>query len=89
VDIAGKTGTAQVVSEKKGGKKPSGALRDHAWFVAYAPAADPQIAISVFVEHGGHGGTASAPIAKAVIEEYYKKGVQGAEGQRGQVTNNE
>lgn len=89
VNIAGKTGTAQVVSEKKGGKKPTGDYRDHAWFVAYAPAEDPQIAMSVFVEHGGHGGSASAPIAKAVIEEYYKKKVQGAEGQRGQVTNTE
>jgi penicillin-binding protein 2 len=69
--IAGKTGTAQVVSMAKGSRSPKVAhLEDHAWFVAYAPADAPRIAVTVLVEHGGHGGTAAAPIAKRVIEAY-------------------
>ncbi len=47
-------------------------FRDHAWFVAYAPAEEPQIAVAVLVENTGHGGTYAAPIAKALIEEYWK-----------------
>jgi penicillin-binding protein 2 len=73
VDIAGKTGTAQVV-EMKGGYVKTEQLayfnRDHAWFVSYAPAQDPEIAVAVLVEHGGHGGDAAAPLAKKVIEKY-------------------
>jgi penicillin-binding protein 2 len=44
--------------------------RDHAWFVAYAPAQNPKIAVVTLVEHGGHGGDAAAPLAKKVIERY-------------------
>jgi penicillin-binding protein 2 len=62
VTVAGKTGTAQ---------NPHG--EDHAWFVGYAPAADPQIVIAVLIENVGHGGTFAAPVAKAVIEEFLKK----------------
>ena len=73
VEIAGKTGTAQVV-EMKGAYLKSEQLayfsRDHAWFVSYAPAQSPQIAVAVLVEHGGHGGEAAAPVAKKVIEKY-------------------
>jgi penicillin-binding protein 2 len=69
--IAGKTGTAQVVSSKKG-RYYSEAFRDHAWFVAFAPMEKPEIALSVLVEHGGHGGTTAAPIAKTAIEAYMK-----------------
>jgi penicillin-binding protein 2 len=69
--IAGKTGTAQVVSSKKG-RYYSEAFRDHAWFVAFAPVEKPEIALSVLVEHGGHGGTTAAPIAKTAIEAYMK-----------------
>ena len=73
VDIAGKTGTAQVV-EMKGAYLKSEQLtyfnRDHAWFVAYAPFDTPKIAVVVLVEHGGHGGSAAAPLAKKVIEKY-------------------
>jgi penicillin-binding protein 2 len=66
-EIGGKTGTAQVISLGKGtGKR----FQDHAWFVAVAPIEAPKIAVSVLVEHGGHGGSAAAPIAKAVIEAY-------------------
>ncbi|MFZ6006603.1 MAG: penicillin-binding protein 2 [Nitrospirota bacterium] len=68
--IGGKTGTAQVVGKKKGltGER----FMDHAWFVAFAPVDNPEIALSVFVEHGGGGGAVAAPIAKRAIEAYFK-----------------
>jgi penicillin-binding protein 2 len=75
VDVSGKTGTAQVVRMAQDFKRgdmnrmPAN-LRDHAWFVAFAPFVDPQIAVAVLVEHGGFGGAVSAPIAKKVIETY-------------------
>ncbi len=71
--IAGKTGTAQVYSnanKKRLASATPDALKDHAWFVAYAPASHPEIACAVLVEHGGHGGSAAAPIAKKAIETY-------------------
>ena len=73
VEIAGKTGTAQVI-EMKGAYLKNEQLayfhRDHAWFVAYAPARNPQIAVVVLVEHGGGGGSVAAPLAKPVIEKF-------------------
>jgi len=83
VKVAGKTGTAQVVGLEKGekGKIDEERFRDHAWFVAVAPADDPLIAVSVLVEHGGHGGSGAAPIAKEVIEHYLReKGMIPLEG---------
>jgi len=76
VTIGGKTGTAQVVEEKAGVETKSlpKELQDHAWFIAFAPVEDPQIAVAVLVEHGGHGGETAAPPAKRVIEEYLKSG---------------
>ena len=69
VTVGGKTGTAQVVGLGAGsGKK----YKDHAWFVAVAPMEDPKIAVAVLVEHGGHGGSAAAPLAKQVIEAYLR-----------------
>ena len=73
--VAGKTGTAQVVKMAQDFKKGDTnrmplKFRDHAWFVAYAPFEDPQIAIVALVENGGFGGAAAAPIAKKVIEKY-------------------
>jgi penicillin-binding protein 2 len=65
--IAGKTGTAQVVKQRAG-EKMKGGFEDHAWFVAFAPIEDPKIAVAILVEHGGHGGTAAAPIALQIIE---------------------
>jgi penicillin-binding protein 2 len=75
VKIGGKTGTAQVVGKHKGltGEK----FMDHAWFVAVAPIDNPEVALSVFVEHGGHGGSTAAPIAKKAIEAYFLNKVQG------------
>jgi penicillin-binding protein 2 len=70
--IAGKTGTSQVI-RMKDRLKPEDLprrFRDHAWFIAFAPVDDARIAVSVFVEHGGAGGVAGAPIAKRVIEGY-------------------
>lgn len=77
VEIAGKTGTAQTVGARPvqtglGHEAVPKQFRDHAWFVAYAPADDPRIAVAVIVENTGHGGTFAAPIAKALIEEYLK-----------------
>lgn len=80
--IAGKTGTAQVFTVKQEEKYNEDAIdfkmRDHALFVALAPVEDPQIAVAVIAEHGGHGGTVAAPIAGDIIEAYLKaqKGVQ-------------
>lgn len=68
--VGGKTGTAQVVSLRKDSKYLSEKFRDHAWFVSFAPVDKPEIALSVFVEHGGHGGSTAAPIAKKAIEAY-------------------
>lgn len=72
VHVAGKTGTAQVVAQKEPGKKLAPHLEDHAWFVAYAPVEDPQIAVAVIVENSGQGGRVAAPVAKKVLEAYFK-----------------
>jgi penicillin-binding protein 2 len=68
---AGKTGTAQLFS-LKGEKYSAGhideRLRDHAWYLAYAPADHPRIALAVLVENGGFGAQAAAPVARAVLD---------------------
>lgn len=75
VTVAGKTGTAQVVRLSKYKDVPDDKIpykyRDHAWFTCYAPAEKPEIAVTVLVEHGGHGGSAAAPIARQVLEAYF------------------
>src|SRR5688572_2213628 len=70
-DVAGKTGTAQVVGKKSYGKHEN--TEDHAWFVGFAPYRNPEIVVAAFVEHGGHGGTAAAPVAHAIFDTYYRK----------------
>jgi penicillin-binding protein 2 len=70
-DVAGKTGTAQVVGMKSYGKGQQ--FEDNAWFVGFAPYRNPEIAVGVFIEHGGHGGSTAAPVAHAIFEAYYKK----------------
>jgi penicillin-binding protein 2 len=72
IRMAGKTGTAQAHNYAAGthgahGAHGAWALRDHAWFIAYAPADDPRYAMSVLVEHGGFGADAAAPIAREVM----------------------
>jgi penicillin-binding protein 2 len=69
----GKTGTAQVFSlkgEEYKAHKVDERLRDHAWYMAYAPADKPAIAIAVLVENGGFGAQAAAPIARQVFDYY-------------------
>lgn len=75
VDISGKTGTAQIVSRKEeetadDQEEVADHLKDHAWFVAYAPSEEPKIAVAVIVEHGEHGSSTAAPIAREMIETY-------------------
>jgi penicillin-binding protein 2 len=77
---AGKTGTAQVYSlkgEKYVASRVDERLRDHAWFIAYAPADKPRIALAVLVENGGFGAQAAAPIARQVLD-YYLLGEKAA-----------
>jgi penicillin-binding protein 2 len=72
--FAGKTGTAQVVKLREQVKDENlipYRFRDHALFSAYAPATNPKIAVAVVVEHGSHGSSAAAPIAKAIIAHYF------------------
>jgi penicillin-binding protein 2 len=72
--IAGKTGTAQVMGIKQNARYNENNIdfkfRDHALFIAFAPADDPKIAVAVVVENGGHGGSVAAPIAGQVIKQY-------------------
>ena len=72
--IAGKTGTSQVFGIKQDEEyveeEIAKRLRDHALFVSYAPADDPQIAVAVVVENGGSGGATAAPIARRVMDQY-------------------
>lgn len=72
--VAAKTGTAQVVGIKQGERYDSNKLderhRDHALFIAYAPAEDPQIALSIIVENGESGGAVAGPIARKVMDYY-------------------
>jgi penicillin-binding protein 2 len=75
IEVGGKTGTAQVATVKGKMIKSEDLpylLRDHAWFVAFAPVSDPEICVVAMVEHGGHGGSAAAPIVKAVMQEYFR-----------------
>lgn len=69
IEVAGKTGTAQVHGRhaENGGYEAG----DHAWFVGFAPAGRPRIAIAVLVEHGGHGGDVAAPVAMEIIHNYF------------------
>jgi penicillin-binding protein 2 len=60
INVAGKTGTAQ---------NPHG--KDHAWFVAFAPLKDPKIALAILVENGGYGGDAAAPLAGAIMRQFF------------------
>jgi penicillin-binding protein 2 len=81
--ISGKTGTAQLIGRKdlepgetEAEQEISDQYKPHAWFVAYAPSEEPRIAVAVIVEHGEHGSTAAAPIAKELIKTYLEKDAQ-------------
>jgi penicillin-binding protein 2 len=77
-DVSGKTGTAQVIEmaqdeedKDKDKEEVSYKYRDHALFVCFAPYDNPEVAVLVIVEHGGHGGSAAAPIARKIIDGYF------------------
>lgn len=80
ITVAGKTGTAQVVRLKQYKHLKEDEIpykyRDHAWFTCFAPAENPEIAVTVLVEHGLHGGSGAAPIARAVLEKYFADRLQ-------------
>ena len=92
ITVAGKTGTAQVVTMEKfkevNEEDVAYKHRDHAWFTSFAPAENPEIAVTVLVEHGGHGGSAAAPVAKKVLERYFAKKAESKneEAKQGQVS---
>ena len=69
-DIAGKTGTAQVV----GLGKDVGKNKDHSWFVSYAPAFKPEIAVLALIENSGFGSRHAAPAVRAIYDVYVDKG---------------
>ena len=86
VDVAGKTGTAQVSHVTPRGVDPERVWyfnRDHAWFAGYAPANSPEIAIVVLVEHGGGGGKNAAPVAMRVVDAWQKLNAKRRLAQRG------
>jgi cell division protein FtsI/penicillin-binding protein 2 len=62
LDIAGKTGTAQMIAKSRADKG-----QDHAWFAAFAPAKAPEVVVVVLVERGGKGGQVAAPIARKIL----------------------
>jgi len=75
-DVCGKTGTAQVIGMPEEDEDPHEEkvpykVRDHALFVCFAPCNDPEIVVLVIVEHGGHGGSVAAPIARKIIDGYF------------------
>lgn len=74
VRVAGKTGTAQVHQLGKirvANEDKVVHLRDHAWFAAYAPIEEPRIALTLLLEHGGHGGSDAAPVAMEILKNYF------------------
>ena len=75
--LAGKTGTAQVfgldAEEQYIAEKLDERLRDHALFTGFAPVDNPQIAIAVIVENAGSGSSKAAPLAREVLDVYFKK----------------
>ena len=77
IDMSGKTGTSQVISRREDETLPEedmpAHLRAHAWFVAYAPSSEPQIAVAVVIEHGEHGSGTAAPIAREMIKTYLRR----------------
>jgi penicillin-binding protein 2 len=75
IQVAGKTGTAQVVrlgTVRLKTHQMDYFHRDHAWFAGYAPADNPELAIVVLNEHGGHGGSDAAPTAMAIFQRYFE-----------------
>jgi penicillin-binding protein 2 len=72
LDICGKTGTVQIVSRQTN-EQLREEIEDHSWFTGFASKDNPEIAVAVFVEHGGTGGVAAAPLAKQLFSAYFNK----------------
>jgi len=75
-DVCGKTGTSQVIGLPAGEKSRRSLqsirkYQDHALFTCFAPCRNPEIVVAVIVEHGGHGGSAAAPVARKILDAYY------------------
>jgi penicillin-binding protein 2 len=80
IEIAGKSGTAEVHKDRKHHKEQEKVSirgwdpkRSHAWFAGYAPASDPEIAVVVLIEHGGPGGKVAGPVARQILEGWWTK----------------
>jgi penicillin-binding protein 2 len=88
VHIAGKTGTAEYCDDmaRKNGDCYTGHLPTHAWFAAYAPVEDPEIAVLVFIYNGGEGSERAAPVAQKILKYYFEQKNQPPATQTGQVT---
>jgi penicillin-binding protein 2 len=71
-NICGKTGTVQVISNENK-DLVEGETEDHSWFAGFGNKDNPEITVVVFVEHGGKGGIAAAPIAQQIFKAYYDK----------------
>jgi len=74
LDICGKTGTVELITNKELLKKKElkEKFKEHSWFVGFAPKDNPQIAVAIFVEHGGFGGETAAPMAKEIFNKWYE-----------------
>ncbi len=79
IEVAGKSGTAQVVGNKAANlesgldeDKIPYKYRDNGWFIAFAPKDHPQIAVACIIEHGGHGGSSAAPVIHDVMKRYFE-----------------
>jgi penicillin-binding protein 2 len=79
IEVAGKSGTAQVVGNQSANlesgedeSKIPYKYRDNGWFIAFAPKDHPQIAVACVIEHGGHGGSAAAPVIHDVMKRYFE-----------------
>jgi len=72
MEIAGKTGTAQVISNRGPTGPGHHKIRAHSWFVGFAPFADPKIVVAVLIENGGDGGDVAGPVARQLFKLYYE-----------------
>jgi penicillin-binding protein 2 len=82
IDVAGKTGTVQVVAQEgwvRADDLPF-KFRDHAWFASYAPKDNAELVVVIFVEHGGHGGSDAAPLARILYETVFADRLHGGGG---------
>lgn len=88
VRIAGKTGTAEYCDDLaiKNGECYIGHQPSHAWFAAYAPEEDPEIAVLVFIYNGGQGSESAAPVAQKIFKYYFDRKTQPPPDQTGQIT---